>query len=83
MKEGAVDMGAYKRTAENERVPVEEAARILGMSRQGVREHMKRNLFSVPIGEVTNPSGRREQYHIYRSMLDRHLGKKEGKADAD
>ncbi len=57
-----------------ERVPVEEAARILGMSRQGVREHMKRNLFSIPIGEVTK-IGNRYQYHIYRSMLYKHIGR--------
>lgn len=57
-----------------ERVPVEEAAKILGMSKQGVREHMKRNLFSVPIGEVTK-MGNRYQYHIYRSMLNKHIGR--------
>lgn len=59
--------------AMGERVPVEEAAKILGMSKQGVREHMKRNLFSVPIGEVTK-IGNRYQYHIYRSMLNKHVG---------
>ncbi len=56
-----------------ERVPLKEAARILGMSQQGVREHMKRGLFKVPIGYVTKPGGR-NQYHIYKSMLNRHLG---------
>lgn len=58
----------------SEKVTVKEAAEILGMSQQGVREHMKRNLFPVPIGYVTNPNGRL-QYHIYRTMLDKHLGK--------
>ncbi len=58
----------------SERVPVEEAAKLLGMSKQGVREHMKRNLFKVPIGEVTKVSRNRYQYHIYRSMLNRHMG---------
>ena len=33
----------------SERVSIEEAAAILGMSKQGVREHMKRNLFPKPI----------------------------------
>lgn len=56
-----------------ERVSVKEAAERLGMSPQGVREHMKRNLFRIPIGEVTKASDR-YQYHIYRRMLDRHLG---------
>lgn len=59
----------------SERVSIKEAAEILGMSQQGVREHMKRNLFSVPIGYVTNPNGR-NQYHIYRNMLDKHIGAK-------
>lgn len=58
---------------QSERVSVKEAARILGMSQQGVREHMKRNLFSVPIGYVTKP-GQTYQYHIYRSMLNKHIG---------
>ncbi len=59
----------------SERVKTSEAAKILGMSIQGVREHMKRNLFAVPIGEVTKVSERRYQYHIYRNMLDRHVGR--------
>lgn len=59
----------------SERVSIEEAAAILGMSKQGVREHMKRNLFPVPIGYVTKQSTGRLQYHIYRNMLDKHLGK--------
>lgn len=59
----------------SERVSVEEAAKILGMSPQGVREHMKRNLFPVPIGYVTKQSKGRLQYHIYRDMLNRHLGR--------
>lgn len=58
----------------SERVKLEEAARILGMSKQGLREHMKRNLFPEPIGYVTSMGGRK-QYHIYREMLNRHIGK--------
>lgn len=61
----------------SERVSVKEAAAILGMAPQGVREHMRKNLFEVPIGEVTKP-GDRYQYHIYRNMLDRHIGKAAG-----
>lgn len=58
----------------SERVPLAEAAKILGMSQQGVREHMKRNLFPIPIGYVTK-QGNKYQYHIYKPMLDRHLGR--------
>lgn len=58
-----------------ERVKLIDAAKELGMYPQGVREHMKRNLFDIPIGYVTNPSGNKYQYHIYRAMLDKHLGK--------
>lgn len=58
----------------SERVSVAEAAKMLGMSQQGVRIHMKRNLFRIPIGDVTKPGGR-YQYHIYRDMLMRHMGK--------
>ena len=59
----------------SERVTVDEAAKILGMSKQGVREHMKRKLFAMPIGEVTQISKGRYQYHIDRNLLDRHVGK--------
>ncbi len=58
----------------SERVSVAEAAKMLGMSQQGVRIHMQRNLFRIPIGDVTKPGGR-YQYHIYRDMLMRHMGK--------
>ena len=58
----------------SERVTVKQAAAELGMSPQGVREHMKRNLFEVPIGYVTKTSSQ-YTYHIYRRMLDKHLGK--------
>lgn len=58
----------------SERVSVKEAAERLGMSQQGVREHMKRNLFKIPIGEVTQVTKGRYQYHIYKNMLDRHMG---------
>ncbi len=58
------------------RVPLNEAAKLLGMSPQGVREHMKRDLFTQPIGYVTKIS-KRYQYHIYRDMLNKHLGREE------
>lgn len=58
----------------SERVSVAEAARLLGMSKQGVREHMDKGLFANPIGEVTKVSEKRHQYHIYRSLLNKHMG---------
>lgn len=57
----------------NERVTVEEAAKVLGLSINGVREHMKRGLFNPPIGYVTNPNGK-YNYLIYRNMLNRYIG---------
>lgn len=63
-------------TPKSERVTVAQAAKELGMSQQGVREHMKRNLFKVPIGYVTKTSSF-YSYHIYRRMLDKHLGKED------
>lgn len=71
----ADSLGVAEMRGLSERVPVAEAAKILGMSKQGVREHMKRDLFDVPIGYVTRQDGKKYQYHIYRAMLDRHLGK--------
>ena len=61
----------------SERVSVGEAAKVLGLSPQGVREHMKRDLFRPAIGYVTQISGRK-QYHIYRNMLNKHVGIQEG-----
>lgn len=62
----------------SERVTVEEAAKILGLAPQGVREHMKRNLFDPPIGQVTQLSPKRREYLIYRDKLNRYIGKVEG-----
>lgn len=59
---------------DTERVPLEEAARLLGLSKQGVRERMKRGMFVPPIGYVENPSGHKNEYRIYRRMLNRHMG---------
>lgn len=59
-------------STETERVTVEAAAILLGMSQQGVREHMKRKL--IDIGIATNPSGRKWQYYIYKEKLCEHMG---------
>lgn len=59
--------------AECERVSTEEAAKILGMSVNGVRIHMERNLWDVPIGYVVKNGGKND-YQIYRAMLNKHIG---------
>lgn len=58
---------------ECERVSTEEAAKILGLSVNGVRMHMERNLWDVPIGYVVKNGGKND-YQIYRSMLNKHIG---------
>lgn len=55
----------------NDRITVKEAASLLGMSEQGVKEHMKRGLFDPPIGYVTQTSKKRKQYLIYRNMVEK------------
>lgn len=60
----------------SERVSVLDAARELGCGPQAVREHMKRGIWDL--GEVIPPEklGKKTWgYYIYRSKLDRILGK--------
>lgn len=68
---------------ENDRISVREAAAMLGMSEQGVKEHMKRNIFNPPIGHVTQVGKSRKQYHIYRSMIERYVGRENRNASND
>lgn len=56
-----------------ERVPLLQAAKELGIAPQGLREYMKRGL--IDLGEVLPGTGKRKNYLIYRSKLDRILGK--------
>lgn len=60
---------------DSRRVPTDQAAAELGMSKQGMREYMKRGL--IDIGEVLPAAngGKGRRYHVYRDKLDRHLGK--------
>lgn len=56
------------------RVSLSEAAKELGMSKQAVREHMKRGV--IDIGYVLPcTEGKRKIYLIYRDKLDKFLGK--------
>lgn len=58
----------------NNRVSLPEAAKELGMSKQAVREHMKRKV--IDIGYVLpGIEGSRKSYVIYRDKLDKFLGK--------
>lgn len=59
-----------------ERVRLADAARELGCSLQAVREHMKRGLWDIGATASPTKSGKSVwEYHIYRSKLDKHLGK--------
>lgn len=58
----------------NDVVSVTQAARELGLAPQGVREYMKRGL--IDIGDVLPAiRGKGYRYKIYRSKLNKHLGK--------
>lgn len=59
---------------ESRRVPTAQAAAELGMSIQGLREHMKRGLIDIGV-VLPAVSGNGFRYHVYRDRLDRHLGK--------
>ena len=55
-----------------QRVPLSEAAAILGVSPQSVREHMKRGVWDL--GNIVTISPKRKQYHIYRAKLNKLIG---------
>lgn len=62
-----------ERKIESQRIPLHEAAQILGCSQQSVREHMKRGIWDL--GVIVKDSPKRTQYHIYRAKLNRMIGK--------
>lgn len=64
----------------SERVTVEQAARELGLAPQGVREYMKRGLIDIGV-VLPAVQGEKKRYVIFRSKLDRFLGK--GNEDAE
>lgn len=57
-----------------ERIKVEEAAKMLGISKQAVRVLMERNI--LEIGMVVD--GKRKRYLIFKEKLAQAVGKKEG-----
>jgi len=59
-----------------ERVPIKQAAQELGMSRQAVREHMRRGLFDIGDYIPKERTGKKQDsFYVYRPKLDRHLGR--------
>lgn len=60
---------------ESQRVSLPEAAAMLGVSPQSVREHMKRGLWDL--GRAEKAPGRRGNYYIYRAKLEKFLGERE------
>ena len=59
----------------SERIPVNEAAKILGMNPQGVRQQMKAGI--LDIGRVVPPTGKKvnHEYHVYINKLNKVLVK--------
>lgn len=56
-----------------------EVAKILGVSQQAVREHMKRGLWDLGDCIPAKKRGRSTyEYNIYRHKLERMIGKKVG-----
>lgn len=67
---------------QSERVSVKEAARLLGIAPQGVRECMKRGILDIGIvipSYCGSENGKNNTYLIYRDKLNRVLGKREEK----
>lgn len=60
--------------SKTERVPVRQAAKELGVSPQAVRVQMERGLLDIGI-VMPSVEGTKRQYWIYRSKLDKILGK--------
>lgn len=59
-----------------ERVTVCDAAKELGCSPAALREHMKRGLWDLGVALPPQKTGKAVwEFHVYRTKLDRHLGK--------
>lgn len=57
-----------------ERLTVEEASKILGMTPNGVRVCMQKGVFQPPIGHIVC-NGSRKEYYVYRSKINKYLGR--------
>ena len=59
-----------------ERIPISEAAKILGIGAPQVRNFMKRGV--MPIGQVLSPNQTGKTvytYYVYRSKLEKYIGR--------
>lgn len=60
---------------EVEKIKLDDAAKMLGMSPVEVRVGMRRNAFNPPIGRVKpSNSGKSMRYYVYKHMLYKYLG---------
>lgn len=61
--------------AVSEKVPVEQAARMIGCAPEYLRRQMKAKVWDL--GQVVRPSrgGSKYRYYIFRAKLERFLGK--------
>ncbi len=64
----------------SERVTVEQAAHEMGLAPQGVREYMKRGLIDIGV-VLPAVQGGTKRYVIFRSKLDKFLGKDKENAE--
>ncbi len=55
-------------------VPLPEAARLLGINPQGLREHMKRGHLDVGL-VLPGLKGKHKQYIVYKSKLEKVIGR--------
>ena len=59
-----------------ERIPISEVAKILGIGAPQVRNFMKRGV--MPIGQVLSPNQTGKTvytYYVYRSKLEKYIGR--------
>lgn len=59
-----------------ERIPISEVAKIIGVGEPQVRNLMKRG--ALPIGQVLSPkmTGKKTYtYYVYRNKLEKYIGK--------
>ena len=57
----------------SERISVKEASEILGCSELTIRAGIQEG--TLPIGRITNLHGKRKNYLIYRTLVNKIIGK--------